>query len=235
MGCAAIQRVITPWDLQVDTYYDAHNPDGSGGYPANASALSSIADLGRKGNTQAQASGSLQPTFVRNAVNSYPGFNFSGAQSMSCAQSAGNTYVGSSSFFVLFSTTNAVPSPTQRLLTRVNTFAVTQTTNTLLLSLFGAGSYNAGGTPISNNTYYNTGYIYTNNVQTVFNIGGSVFSTISGAFTMASNTSDLYFGSRDNLQNFFSGVIPLIMWFQRATADWENLAMAFWIKIKGGV
>lgn len=99
-------RILTPWDLQVDLFYDASNTDGRNN-ATSISSISSVVNLGTKANNVSQSTGASQPTLFQNANNNQPVMRFSGSQYLSAASAAPNQYAGEITVFGIVKLSNA--------------------------------------------------------------------------------------------------------------------------------
>lgn len=234
MTCTTMQRVVTPWDLQVDTWWSALNPDGAGGYPANGSSVSSLTDLGTKGNNLSQASGALQPTFTRSANGNFPAISFSGTQWMSCAASANNSYAGGKSSYGVWQC-NA--SGTQRIVMKVLSWAYSAASTNYNWNIWNSGSGVAAtvtGNPISSGVYQSCTMIWNAGTDVTFYKNAASYQTITPFTTLADvGVNDLYLGTRDGTQQYMVGAITDWFVFFRVQSAWEISYMNFFERFRG--
>lgn len=227
------QRVITPWDLQVDTWWSALNPDGAGAYPANASAVSSLHDLGKQGNNLSQANGALQPSFTRSANGTFPAISFNGTQWMSCGAGAGNSYQGAMSCYGIWQN-NA--SGTQRIVMKLTSWAYSAQNANYVWNAWVSGSGVAAITTggITAGTYQSCTMIYNRGTSAIFYKDAALFQTITPYTALNdAGVGDLYFGSRDGAQQYVTGAVTDYFMFYRLQADWEIALMNFFLRFRG--
>jgi len=234
MICTTMQRITTPWDLQVDTWWSALNPDGAGGYPANNTALSSLTDLGKRGNNLSQPTGLLQPLFKRSANGNFPAIDFSGAQWMSVAAGSGNSYQGGMSCYGIWQN-NA--SGTQRIVMKVLSWAYSAASANYNFNVWQSASGFAAtvtGSPISAGVYQSCTMIYNRGTDVPFYKNSALYQTVT-PFTALNDAGvlDLYFGSRDGTQQFMVGAITDYFMFYRIQAIWESNYMNFFERFRG--
>lgn len=236
MICCTPRRMITPWDLQIDTYYDALNPDGQASYPASASAVSALTDLGKRGNNQSQPTGGLQPTYTRNANNNMPAISFNGSQWMSCAAGAGNAYQGEMTILGLWEVT--ANGGTQRILTKILSWSYSILANNYNWNVWqsATGMNSATATnPIVNGTYQNCTINYNRGTDVTFYKDGA--SLVTNAFTALNDAGvgDVYLCTRDGTQQYVTGAFQMLLTFFRELDAWELMYMNLWIKVRGDV
>lgn len=229
-------RIITPWDLQVDTMYSALNPDGLHTYPANNTSLSSIKDLGKRSNDQTQSTGASQPTFIRNANNNFGAFKFSGSQWASCAAGSGNSYQGAMTILGIWQN-NA--SGTQRILMKLLSWAYSSLGTNYNWNIWASASGVAAtttGNPVVSGVYQQCTMNYNRGTNASFYKNETFLQTITPYTSLNdAGTQNLYFGSRDGTQQFVNGAVQEILVFFRQLSTWELTNMHFWTKLRGNL
>lgn len=233
---AAFIRTLTPWDLGVDTMYDALNPAGDGTLPADGASMTNVADRGKRGNTQTQGNGSLQITWVKNAVNNLPAFNFSGSQWMSATDSVNNQATGPITVLTAFMTTS-VAGVTQRLLTKLLTWSWSLSFDnysfTTWLSSTGFSALSTTS-PVTANVWQRGDFLW-NGSSVDFYKNSALNQNVALSNANSVSTNPLYFGTRDGSQGFVTGRCALQMVFFKALATWQRMHIQLYMKSRIGV
>jgi hypothetical protein len=230
-----VVRILNPWDLQVDTMYDALNPVGDGMWPADGTSLATVADRGKRGNTQSQATAGTRPIFVKNANNNLPAFDFNGSQWMSAADSVNNQHTGPMSMLSAFMTRVVVGS--QRLVTKLLSWSWSLQTADYSFTTWAAGTgfsaLSTGGSVTAN--VWQRGDYYWNGSNVDFIKNSTLYQNVALSNINSLTNNLLYFGSRDGTQGYFNGRCTTELTFFRNLATWERMHMQLFLKSRAGV
>lgn len=106
---AVLGNTFTPADISgLQFWQDASNPNGDGTLPTDLSPISNWVDLGPLGNNATQASGSAQPIFTKNQLNSLPILAFNGSSDFLVMNNGFANTTTDMTYFVVASFPNVV-------------------------------------------------------------------------------------------------------------------------------
>lgn len=215
----------TPYELGVNSAYDANNPNNSTSVPADGTSLSSITDLGRNGNNWTQSTGTAQPILKRNIINGQNVFRFSGNQYMTCPASANNNYTSGSSLTIVAIASTSNTSTVGRIFTKSNSgsgAAGYTAGKNLALSRFssiGGQDADTSSNQWTLNTFGAYSYVYHSGLID-FYTNGSLVQSVAVA-PPGSSTWQLILGANFNLSELWYGDIVALYVFFRQLSSWE--------------
>lgn len=211
--------------------YDASNPNkNSSSIPANATALPSIKDLAKSGNDMAQATGANQPTYIHTAVNGLNVFNFNSASSqfMSRAGSSINNYNGEMAGLAIVKT-DTIAAGVSRVMRKSTTgWSFGRSADKYIFTTHGRSDFITTGAQFVAGTWQVMGVVLKNVAGTWsvdFYKNRTLVENVVG-LSPSGGTGTLYFGSLDNVAEFFSGQIQLACTrFSKINSAEMNLAL----------
>lgn len=223
--------IFTPYALQMNSIYDAFNPDKNFTIYSSGTALSQINDLGLNGNTQSQATGASQPTYIPNVINGNPVFRFNGtSQWTSAAAGAGNNANGAITVCGVWKTNNN--AVTQRIICKLLSWsqAMNSTSSFTCTIWIGAtGNSLNSATVVSASTFYSNIDVYNNSTADIY-IDGAKDGVSGGSLGANSATTNaLYLGSRDGTQQWWNGDCAFMAFRYSAFQNWEVNLMNYYL------